>query len=579
MNIPQDILAGKENTRLKISFGNSCQNNNDNINQIRETSCYGASTYKGNNYGSNGAPKEFIIQSPSAEPVRIMLNRIGNCRCSYSVSLLSRKYNTVETESFLGGLRISKIEDIDGNNVTNIFNYTYKYFDSSSNIYKDSGILNQPFQYTSLRKHHLRRMDEYGNEVVGEPYIEKYLVVSNSSGSYNSYGTSDIVTYSHVTEHNDLGSTINIFTQNRTTHRLYSHVYSDYNNWKGGLLKKNVVLNSLNDTLRVQNYQYEIKPLKNILSGYTPLDLKHISFAFDLDIVKYNKQLSPSMPVEAELYDVNKEYIAIESGKIENVKMSDRQFLGNKIVETIIDYDYSDTDINKPINLISKKVFVSDNSIIQTNYQYAHEKNNTKLINANIIATPLETTVTSKKNSSEAGKIISKTEVRYDDPAHLFPTSVWAQDMETNTSSAELIYNQYDSKGNLLQYTTKDGIPTAIIWGYNSNQPIAKITGATYAQVGNLAIAIIAASDSDASNPANETALLTALGSFRTLPALLNAQVTTYTYDPLIGVRSITPPSGIREVYLYDTANRLKEIRENNASGKILKEFKYNYKP
>jgi hypothetical protein len=54
--------------------------------------------------------------------------------------------------------------------------------------------------------------------------------------------------------------------------------------------------------------------------------------------------------------------------------------------------------------------------------------------------------------------------------------------------------------------------------------------------------------------------------------------VTTYTYDPLIGVRSITPPSGIREVYIYDTANRLKEIRENDATGKLLKEFKYNYK-
>ncbi|WP_374464396.1 hypothetical protein [Chryseobacterium sp.] len=57
-----------------------------------------------------------------------------------------------------------------------------------------------------------------------------------------------------------------------------------------------------------------------------------------------------------------------------------------------------------------------------------------------------------------------------------------------------------------------------------------------------------------------------------------NYQITTYTYDPLIGVRSITPPSGIREVYIYDSANRLKEIRENNQTGNLLKEFKYNYK-
>jgi hypothetical protein len=91
---------------------------------------------------------------------------------------------------------------------------------------------------------------------------------------------------------------------------------------------------------------------------------------------------------------------------------------------------------------------------------------------------------------------------------------------------------------------------------------------------------IINASNTDASAGRNndETALLTVLDSFRNNTALSGYQITTYTYDPLIGVRSITPPSGIREVYLYDTANRLMEIREGNQTGKLLKEFKYNYK-
>jgi hypothetical protein len=160
---------------------------------------------------------------------------------------------------------------------------------------------------------------------------------------------------------------------------------------------------------------------------------------------------------------------------------------------------------------------------------------------------------------------------------NLFPTSVLSYDLQ-NTVSTEITYDQYDSKGNLLQYTTKDGISTAIIWGYNSTQPIAKIVGATYAQVSSLAAEIISASDSDISS-ATEQTLIDKLDIFRKQSALSSAQITTYTYDPLIGVTSITPPSGIREVYLYDSANRLKEIRENNASGKLIKEFKYNYKP
>ncbi|OCK51675.1 hypothetical protein BA768_02880 [Chryseobacterium sp. CBo1] len=142
----------------------------------------------------------------------------------------------------------------------------------------------------------------------------------------------------------------------------------------------------------------------------------------------------------------------------------------------------------------------------------------------------------------------------------------------------KVTYNQYDSKGNLLQYTTKDGIVVSIIWGYNGTQPIAKVANYPYSAVIALASSIVSASDQDAVNPSNEANLIAQLNAFRQLSDLSEAQITTYTYDPLIGVTSITPPSGIREVYLYDAANRLKEIRENSASGKILKEFKYNYK-
>ncbi|RXM49126.1 MULTISPECIES: hypothetical protein, partial [unclassified Chryseobacterium] len=85
---------------------------------------------------------------------------------------------------------------------------------------------------------------------------------------------------------------------------------------------------------------------------------------------------------------------------------------------------------------------------------YASEKGNQKLINANIIGIPLETTVIKKQNQNDAGKTISKTETRYDDPAHLFPTSVLSYDLQNpSTGSTEVTYDKYDSKGNLVQYT------------------------------------------------------------------------------------------------------------------------------
>ncbi|WP_343658371.1 hypothetical protein [Chryseobacterium sp.] len=149
----------------------------------------------------------------------------------------------------------------------------------------------------------------------------------------------------------------------------------------------------------------------------------------------------------------------------------------------------------------------------------------------------------------------------------------------TGSLEKSITYDQYDSKGNLQQYTTKDGISTVIIWGYNLTQPIAKIVGAKLSDIQQSFIdSIVTASNTDASATANndETSLLSALNTFRANTALSGYQITTYTYDPLVGVRSITPPSGIRESYIYDSANRLEKVIDVN--GKVLKEMKYNYK-
>jgi len=58
--------------------------------------------------------------------------------------------------------------------------------------------------------------------------------------------------------------------------------------------------------------------------------------------------------------------------------------------------------------------------------------------------------------------------------------------------------------------------------------------------------------------------------------ALPNAQVSTYTYDPLIGVTSITDPRGETIYYEYDNFNRLEHVKD--AQGNILSKNKYNFK-
>ena len=272
-------------------------------------------------------------------------------------------------------------------------------------------------------------------------------------------------------------------------------------------------------------------------------------------------------------YGVNKYQLRSQFHYLSSKKNTIYDKNGQNPVKTETEYFY-----NNPLHYQLSKTLITepDLRIEEKSFQYAHEKGNTKLINANMIGIPLETTVVKKQNSTDVGKVISKLETKYDEPTHLFPTSVLSQNLQTNVMSTELTYDQYDSSGNLLQYTTKDGIVTSIIWGYNGTQPIAKIVGLAYNFVSGLATDIITASNNDASNPSTENALISTLESFRNLQQLKETQISTYTYDPLIGVTSITPPSGIREIYKYDSANRLENIKDIN--GKLLKEFKYNYK-
>jgi len=225
-------------------------------------------------------------------------------------------------------------------------------------------------------------------------------------------------------------------------------------------------------------------------------------------------------------------------------------------------------------NLLTKEVSTDfSGSVTEQNMFYPKDLNTQKLLDANLVSVPLKTEV------KQDGVLISRAETKFDDPAHVFPTSQIVYNMETQAPQTQGSITVYDEMGNIWEAKSKEGTPVVTIWGYHKTQPIAVITGILYAQVINLPVvtAAIAASDADNDNPANEPALLQALNNLRNDPVLKKFQVTTSTYDPLIGITSKTSPSGFREISIYDAAGRLQKVTDIN--GKTLKEFKYNYKP
>ncbi|CAN0603958.1 unnamed protein product, partial [Ectocarpus sp. 12 AP-2014] len=84
--------------------------------------------------------------------------------------------------------------------------------------------------------------------------------------------------------------------------------------------------------------------------------------------------------------------------------------------------------------------------------------------------------------------------------------------------------------------------------------------------------AAVTASDGDV-NTTTEDTLRQELEDLRA--AFPTAMVTTFTYDLMVGVTSVTDPRGYTTYYEYDEFNRLKEVKDDE--GNIVEDIKYHY--
>lgn len=130
-------------------------------------------------------------------------------------------------------------------------------------------------------------------------------------------------------------------------------------------------------------------------------------------------------------------------------------------------------------------------------------------------------------------------------------------------------FYQYDVKGNILERSKTGDVMEVYIWGYGKQYPVAKIVGSDYTKVKSLFNQTVV----DTST--NDQQIRDELNKIRIGLTSVDAQVTTYTYLPLVGITSETSPEGRTIFYEYDNFQRLRLIKDQN--GKILKQFDYQY--
>jgi hypothetical protein len=253
-------------------------------------------------------------------------------------------------------------------------------------------------------------------------------------------------------------------------------------------------------------------------------------------------------------------------------------------------YHYDNKDFHyNPTRKVSDE---STGETLEIHYKYPKEANITGLLSANRINEVIETQYFKGNNQLYGSKnhfrAFNNSTYRVDSITSA--KAVGVTSIPASNFESRLKFHDYDYYGNILEVSQTDGTSVSYIWGYYQSQPIAKIENATQAEV-NAAIAqlptayntlakIQAISSNDnvrtmgLSESDDEGRLRYAMNQLRVL--LPNALITSFTYDPLIGVTSMTDSTGLVMYYNYDNYNRLESIKD--ADGFIINAFEYNYK-
>ena len=106
-------------------------------------------------------------------------------------------------------------------------------------------------------------------------------------------------------------------------------------------------------------------------------------------------------------------------------------------------------------------------------------------------------------------------------------------------------YDKYDSKGRLLQMTDRSGLKTCYVWGYAGLYPVAEVVGVDYSAIQSI------------TNQTEPLATTFTTAQETSLRNLSGAFVTTFVYDPYVGVTKITDPSGRQKSFSYDSKGRI----------------------
>ena len=270
--------------------------------------------------------------------------------------------------------------------------------------------------------------------------------------------------------------------------------------------------------------------------------------------------------------------IPIETGLVKLTQVKETSYFdGNSASQTTTNF-YNNLDNQYEISATYQQN--SDGSTLKKIFKYPKDINlppYTTMINRNMLSQVIITTDSiNNKFLQENQTVYSSWSSPSSNPL-IAPSSKTIK-RGTASKETEYTFHNYDIYSNPLYITKYGADPIVYLWSYNYQYPIAEIKNATYSDVtGKIAESTL---NSIAAKNEPSVADSTTINNLRN--SLPNAQVTTYTYKPLVGMATATDPQGITTYYDYDAFGRLKATYyyENNDKSKkrTVETYDYHYK-
>ncbi|PRD44539.1 hypothetical protein C5745_19365 [Sphingobacterium haloxyli] len=488
-----------------------------------------------------------------------------------------------DRELYVGGLRLREIQDYSSSGeLVSTREYEYLLEDGETS----SGTLGFRPTYSYLVDYGAEYFTSGGSGYMEGLETDKFIVRNTSSFQEMPLVNGMPVTYSRVTEkhvdaHHSTGTIVKYFSSFKNKPILFSEeppfLPLDYSKgYYGNLLKRQVydanenlieeTVNEyetfldfyLDDTGRKENFRsIVISPaifIRPPLQSGSSLEDRRFKILTSRPVLYYRmRNYYPSYPFRRGLKKSIKR--SIVNG-------------GQSVVETT-EYNY-DRIFNKvkEINYV-----ISDGAVRKTKYSYPFDNSTGTTQSGMLMRNMLDFVTEEQESVNEMNVYQKRTTYDYWQNSYYAPIDI---EEKYHGGPAKKIseFVSY-SAGMPREIKTSGGLMITYLWGYKHQYPVAKIENATYAEV----FAVLGQATINSLNAANvsDATITNAMVKLRNDPKMTGAQVTSYTYKPLVGMTSMTDPRGITEYYQYDGFQRLKDVLDFDKN--VLRNYQYHYRP